>query len=161
PKNADIRTLSDEMKQELRPVIAKGIEKIFSNIFNVQIIPEDYAQADLDNSMICMGRLHQKDISINLRFFFDQQLLKPLLMQIYSPQFLADDAIYGDAACEIVNILASQVKAFLNGHGYKLSLDQPEMCAKPIMGQSEPVIDVRFSLNKDRFFLVDVTTNSA
>jgi hypothetical protein len=86
-------------------------------------------------------------------------LLKPLLMQLYSPQFLADQSVYADAACEIVNILASQVKAFLNGHGYKLVLDLPAVCEKPDMFQQEPVINVRFSLNSDQCFLVDVTTD--
>lgn len=150
--------LSEEMQSQLRPVIAKGVQKIFSNIFNVEIVPQDYNGRDLDNSLMCVGRLHQEGISINLRFFFDQQLLKPLLMQLYSPQFLADQAVYGDAACEIVNILASQVKAFLNGHGYKLALDLPVVCDKPDWRRQEPVIDVRFSLNSDQCFLVDVTT---
>jgi len=153
-------TLSDEIQTQLRPVIARGVQKIFSNIFNVEIIPQDYNGRDLDNSLMCVGRLHQEGMSFNLRFFFDQQLLKPLLMQLYSPQFLADQSVYGDAACEIVNILASQVKAFLNGHGYKLVLDLPVLCEKPEMRQQEPMIDVRFSLNSDQCFLVDVTTGS-
>jgi two-component system chemotaxis response regulator CheY len=149
--------LPEQIQKELRPVIARGMQKIFSNIFNVQIIPEGYVGDDLDNSMMCVGRLHQQGMTITLRFFFDQVLLKPLLRQLYSPQFLADDAVYADAACEIVNILASQVKAFLNGHGYSLSLDLPEVCTKPDLRSKEPVIDIRFSLNEEQHFLVDVT----
>lgn len=151
--------LSAEIQQELRPVIARGVQKIFSNIFNVEIIPEDYAGNDLENSMMCIGRLHQQGMTINLRFFFDQALLKPLLRQLYSPQFLADEGVYADAACEIVNIMASQVKAFLNGHGYNLSLDLPEVCTTPDLRSKEPVIDIRFSLNEEQHFLVDLTAS--
>lgn len=158
---APAKLLPEDIQAELRPVISRSVQKIFSNIFNVEIVPQDYNGRDLDNSLMCIGRLHQEGVTINLRFFFDQQLLKPLLMQLYSPQFLASQEVYSDAACEIVNILASQVKAFLNGHGYKLILDLPQMCDKPDLRQSEPVIDVRFSLNKDSCFLVDLTAATA
>lgn len=152
--------LSNELKTELKPVISRGLEKIFSNLFNVKIIPEDFNGPALNGSMVCVGRLFQDDITINLRFFFEQSLLRPLLMQLYAPQFIADEKVYADAACEIVNILASQVKAFLNNHGYQLSLDFPEMTENGHKNNESAVIDVLFSLNSESYFLVDVSANT-
>ncbi len=149
------------LSNKLRPVISKGIENIFSSLFNVQIVPENVVEQNMQGSMICVGKMHQKDICIFLRFFFDQELLKPLLMQIYSPKFLENPAVYQDAACEIVNILCSQVKAFLNEHGYDLTLDFPETYTeKRMKSRSDTLLNVRFSINEKKYFLVDVASGS-
>lgn len=153
--------IPQKLQQELKPFIAKGIENIFSEMFKVKIVTQDQEVPDDSKDLVCIGRLHQHNILIFLRFLFDQELLRPMLQQLYAPQFLKDPKIYEDAACEIVNILCSQIKAFLNGHGYNLQLDFPEMAARANKNrQADSIMDIRFSLNEDQFFLIDVSTDA-
>lgn len=158
-KTAPVTTLAPEtMVRELRPVISRGIKNIFSEMFATEIVPENQLSAADHKKLVCIGVLHQKDVSIALRFFFDEELLRPLLGNIYSPEFLNDPAIYEDAACEIVNILCAQVKAFLNNHGYSLVLDQPRMGIDNQQDKNvSSIMNVRFSINEDQCFLVDLS----
>jgi len=159
-KETASETIPAKLRDDLRPVVAKGIENIFSEIFKVKIVSDDVIAGN-DKDMVCIGRLHQNDFLIVLRFFFDQNLLRPLLMQLYSPRFLEDKAIYEDAACEIVNILCAQIKAFLNTHGYALKLDLPVMGFKNDGDYSEAasIMNIHFALNKEQDFLIDVSAD--
>ena len=138
---------SDTIKEELQPVIAKGLENIFSELFHVEILPDELQKPQGKKDMVCVGRLKQNDMSIVLRFFFNQSLLKPLLRQLYSTEFLENDEIYGDAACEIVNILCAQVKAFLNKKGYSLELGIPKAAQNDaVEDNEESSLNISFSL---------------
>lgn len=157
-KSSPRTNLPPEIDKQLKPIIAKGIESIFSTLFSVKILPVDYTPDQLSKAMICVGRLHQNDTQIQLRFFFDQALLKPLMMQLYAPEFLEDNKVYEDAACEIINILCAQVKFFMNNKGYNMVTDFPEMASKASFSKDDPALNVHFSLNDEKYFLVDVSS---
>lgn len=161
-KTGGTSSVPAKLRDELKPVVAKGMENIFSEIFKVRIVSDDALISGNDKDMVCIGRLHQKDFLIVLRFFFDQGLLKPLLRQLYSPQFLDDKKIYEDAACEIVNILCAQIKAFLNNHGYTLQLDLPVMGvqASSPSQEADSIMNIHFQLNEGEDFLVDISSDS-
>lgn len=157
PKNNNSH-LSQRLCDELNPIVKSGIQNIFSNLFNVDTIPDSKIGDAKDQSMICVGNLYQDEVSINIRFFFDKKLLEPLLKNVYSDEFLQDPSIYGDAACEIVNILCAQVKAFLNKQGYELQLGIPQIDKDSLNDEGkEALMNVYFSLNEEDYFLVDVS----
>lgn len=150
-----------KLRDDLKPVVAKGIENIFSEIFKVKIVSDSEVLSGRDKDMVCIGRMHQKDFLIVLRFYFDQELLRPLLMQLYSPKFLEDKSVYEDAACEIVNILCAQIKAFMNKHGFALKLDLPVMGMQPpALKDADSIMNIHFQLNEGEDFLVDVSTDA-
>jgi two-component system chemotaxis response regulator CheY len=152
---------SDTIKEELQPVIAKGLENIFSELFHVEILPDELQKPQGKKDMVCVGRLKQNDMSIVLRFFFNQSLLKPLLRQLYSTEFLENDEIFGDSACEIVNILCAQVKAFLNKKGYSLELGIPKAAQNDaVEDNEESSLNISFSLNESDNFMVDLNTQA-
>lgn len=155
-------TLAPEaLSRELKPVISKGMKNIFSEMFYTEIIPDNQISEADQKKMVCIGIMHQNNITIALRFFFDEDLLRPLLRQLYSPEHLKKRSVYEDAACEIVNILCAQVKSFLNEHGYSLEFDLPRMgtddqqCKTP-----DSIMNVRFSINEEQCFLVDLLTTT-
>lgn len=148
--------LPEEITKELEPIISKGMEDIFSVLFQVDVVPEDHPGLKEGSNLICLGRIFQDDIEICLRFFFSYDLLQPLLSNLYSPTYLDRDSVYEDAACEIVNILSAQVKAFLNQKGYDFDFSLPTLAKKADLSQEEPLMNVYFSLNASESFLVDL-----
>jgi hypothetical protein len=147
--------LPEQLCQELKPVMASGMEHIFSEMFNVRILTSGEIGKDGQAyTMSAIGHLYRDDIDLTLRFLFDEDLLRPLLSQFYSPEFLEKREVYEDAACEIVNILCNQVKAYLGRQGYHLVLNLPRM-ERPGSAQAiDPIMNIHFSLNSDRHFLV-------
>ena len=152
------KKLSDELCEELRPVMAAGLEKIFSEIFNVSILSlGELKSSPASYTFACIGRLRGNDIAITLRFLFDEDLLRPLLAQFYAPDFLKTREVYEDAAAEIVNILCNQVRSFLTSRGYQLELELPQAVRPDIEFGVDSLLNVHFSLNSDRHFMVDVS----
>lgn len=150
--------LSEAMRERLEPVISVGLRNIFSELFHVEIVASDFDDTQGAKDMVCVGNLYQDNMTLALRFFFNQKLLEPLLRQIYSSEFLEKDETFADAACEIVNILCAQVKAFLNKNGYDLEIGLPET-AKNNSGQgknADSYLNISFSLSEDDNFYVDL-----
>jgi CheY-like chemotaxis protein len=161
-KMPDAASPSVKLAAELKPVVAEGVGQIFSSMFNADITPSGPEfESDHAGDMICVGRLYQKDMDVTLRFAFDEGLLRPLLAQIYAPRYLQDKTVYADAACEIVNILCAQVKAFMNEKGHQLELSLPYMAGTGKAGDvpAGAILNVRFALNEDQHFLVDVAVD--
>lgn len=149
--------LLDTLSEDLRPVVTKGMKNIFSELFQLEIVPDSYIKKEDQQKMVCIGRLHQQGLTIALRFFFDHDLLKPILRQLYSPQYLENHDVYEDAACEIVNIICAQIKAFLNQHDYNVTLELPEIGPQDSKCSSaDSIMNIYFSVNQDQYFLVDV-----
>ena len=98
-------------------------------------------------------------MSISLRFFFTYELLHPLLLQFYSEKLLQDKLLYQDAACEIVNILCSKIKTFINQYGYQLDLDIPYILSTSKLNEddTDTAINVYFLLQNEIQFLVDIS----
>lgn len=153
------RQSAKELEQEIAPILTQGIENIFSELFDVDIISNESILTYAEKEMVAVGKLHEDDFEIVMRFVFDKALLIPLLRQFYSPQFLEKDETYIDAACEVVNILSCQVKAYLNERGYNLTMDLPEIGAQDHkVNSAHSVLNVRFCLNDADSFLIDVST---
>lgn len=146
-----------ELQKELGPVISKGMRNIFSELFQVSILENNNIEDHYKKQMVCIGRLYQEGVVIDLRFFFDKSLLRPLLENIYAPGFLDSDEVFADAAAEIVNILCSQIKAFMNKKGFTLEMDIPEMGVNEKKSEdSDAILNVCFSMSQDECFLVDL-----
>lgn len=151
--------ITREVSENLKPIVTSGMENIFSSMFHVEIISTDSFLSSKEKEFICIGKLYQKDIKIALRFIFTKNLLKPLLKNLYSDDFLEKQEVYEDAASEIVNILCNQVKKYLNDHGYSLDFERPEMdtqCEK--CNDFNSVMNVAFSYKNDDNFYVDLGT---
>lgn len=155
----DTCPITEEVCSQLKPVVMTEMKNIFSNLFNVKVIPDRDIESLGDRKMVCIGNLHQEGINIALRFVFGQDLLKPLLMQFYSNEYLDSDHVYEDTACEIVNILCNQVKSYLNSHGFQLEFNLPEMGLKGNDSESITVMNVAFSLKGNDHFYVDIQTD--
>lgn len=148
----------EEIKRELNPIISNGVRQIFSELFDVSIIPDEKVELYSENEMVALGRLYLEDFEMVVRFVFDKALLVPLLRQMYSPEFLEDNNVYADAACEIVNILCSQIKALLYKRGFEVNMDIPEIGPQGHkLNPSESVLNVRFKLNEGDGFLIDLS----
>lgn len=161
-KNAETlrhQKLFEQIKGDLNPVVTKGVKNIFSELFQVDIVETKTLGEHHKKQMVCVGRLSQPNFTVDIRFFFDHMLLKPLLSQIYSPEFLKNDEIYSDSAAEIVNILCAQVKAFMNKNGFDLNMDLPKMgMSSDDLDEKNASLNVCFSLNEQNFVMIDFET---
>lgn len=155
--NAENSGIPDEIRKKLGPVISKGVRNIFSELFQATILEQNEVQEYYQDQMVCIGRLEQNNITIDIRFFFDRELLHPLLLNIYSEDFLEENNVYEDAASEIVNILCGQIKAFMNSNGFELQMLPPRMGGADEAGKdSDAFLNVGFSLNQSDSFMVDL-----
>jgi two-component system chemotaxis response regulator CheY len=154
--------LPKEVIEELHPTINTLVKDIFSELFSVEIdIGKEVKLSDIDSGkhLICIGKIFQDNMSISLRFFFTYELLHPLLLQFYSEKLLQDKLLYQDAACEIVNILCSKIKTFINQYGYQLDLDIPYILSTSKLNEddTDTAINVYFLLQNEIQFLVDIS----
>ena len=149
--------LSEDLKKELQPILSKGIKAIFSDLFSVEISEYKITNTQIEKDLISIGRLHQEDMDLYVRFIFQKELLRPVLSQIYSPEFLENDAVFKDTAGEIVNILCGQIKCFLNNNGYNLAFDIPEVHSiDEAEKYDRSFLNLCFSLNEDSHFLLNL-----
>jgi two-component system chemotaxis response regulator CheY len=151
--------LFEKIKTDLNPIVSSGIKGIFSEIFQTELVETKELGEHHKKQMVCVGRLSQPDFTVDMRFFFDHMLLKPLLSQMYSPEFLKNENVYHDSACEIVNILCAQVKAFLNKNGFDLDMDIPKMgSTNEELNKNSASLNICFSLNEQNFVMIDLET---
>ncbi len=152
-------TIPENVRKELGPVIAKGVKNIFSELFQANILEQNEVHEIYNDQMVCIGRLQQNDMIIDIRFFFGRELLHPLLLNIYSEDFLKENNVYEDAASEIVNILCGQIKAFMNTNGFNLEMLSPRIGGADEAGKdSDAFLNVGFSLNQRDGFMIDMET---
>lgn len=157
--NIDNSRIPEKVRKELGPVISKGVKSIFSELFQANILEQSEVQEYYSDQMVCIGRLQQNDMIIDIRFFFDRELLHPLLCNIYAESFLKENDVYEDAASEIVNILCGQIKAFMNKNGFELQMMQPRIGGADDLGKdSDAFLNVGFSLNQSDCFVIDLET---
>lgn len=150
-------SIPKELRKDLEPILSSGVKKLFSELFCIEIINDDLVSAGESKDLTCIGRLYQNDLELLLRFVFQHQLLKALLSQMYSPEYLKDPKVYEDAAGEIVNMLCAQVKAFLNKNGYNLNMDIPKVNHDITPAQNNgSLINLSFSTNDSDGFYVDL-----
>lgn len=153
----DSLQIPEKVRRELGPVISKGVKSIFSELFQATILEQSEVQGYYKDQMVCIGRLQQNDIVIDIRFFFDRDLLHPLLCNIYAESFLQDNQVYEDAASEIVNILCGQIKAFMNQNGFDLKMMTPRIGGADDLGKgSDAFLNVGFSMNQADCFVIDM-----
>lgn len=151
----------ESLYEDLKPVVAEGMKTIFSELFHIEIIPENSAERQAEKHMVCVGLLKEANVTMVLRFFFDRILLKSLLHQIYAPEYLERDDTFQDAAAEIVNILCGQVKHFLNNKGFNFEFAADNLSVDLVEGDDDPILNIAFSLNQQQAFLIDLDVNQA
>lgn len=111
---------------ELKSNMKKAMECIFSELFDVEYIPESNLYEKLDNSFICSGTFKKRQSTVLMRTLFSKDVLDPLLQQIHSPDFLEEDENFDDAAKKLTGSLCKQAQSFLNKTGCDIEFGQPE-----------------------------------
>ena len=85
--------------------------------------PDNTVQSEKD--LVCQVKLVQDDLQFHIYFRFSHDLLQPIVSNFYPPEISGEPSSYEDAACEIANIVGCNLKAFLNGRGYRLEMRIP------------------------------------
>lgn len=78
-------------------------------------------------------------LNVGFSFHFDESLLAAIAEETYPEQArkIPMKLICEDMACAIANVVGSRVKAFLNGHGYDLSMNIPSPGADNDAGEDD------------------------
>lgn len=148
---------SEEIKEELQPIVVEGMKDIFSSMFKTNVVPDKVIKEKHKEDLICVAWLYQHNIKIALRFLYSKDLLRPLLLNFYTEDYLNKNSVYEDAASEIVNILSNQVKSFLNEKDFDLQMEQPKADAQcKICAKADSILNVAFTLQEDDHFYVEI-----
>jgi two-component system chemotaxis response regulator CheY len=149
--------LSNQDIEDLKDLVSKGVGRIFSDLFHVEMLPYptdgEQDPAKDSESVVSVGRFKKDDNHIVLRLVFSKGFLTPLLVDVYKKEISINGKEYKDAGKEIINILCGEVKAFL-GKGYM----DVEFCRPG--DDIEDVIDTR-ELNESSIINLVLTVNDS
>lgn len=120
------------MKEHVSDIVGKTVTGTFDTMFGREITNStsgEGAPPARNGGDICSHvRLTQgAALNVGFSFHFDESLLAAIAEETYPEQArkIPMKMICEDMACAIANVVGSRVKAFLNGHGYDLSMNIP------------------------------------
>lgn len=121
-----------DMKEYVSDIVGKAVTGTFDTMFGREIASgasgDGAPPAENGMNISSHVRLTQgAALNVGFSFHFDEGLLAAIAEETYPEQArkIPMKMICEDMACAIANVVGSRVKAFLNGHGYDLSMNIP------------------------------------
>jgi CheY-specific phosphatase CheX len=113
-------------KQQIAAIVRQMTEEVFNTMFSNPLMADDKSRfSEFKDVVISQVKLNHGPTDINFYFKFDMQLLLQIGMKMFSEEYLRDNPIYEDLACEVANIVCAKVKAYLNEEGYHTEMSFP------------------------------------
>jgi hypothetical protein len=111
---------------QISDIISGAVVETFTNMFGQDVIPNTREPLTApDNAVMACVKLHQGEESLDFCFKFDMRLLLLAASRVFKSEYLQNNPVHEDIACEIVNIVCAKVKAFLNERGYQTEMGFP------------------------------------
>jgi CheY-specific phosphatase CheX len=78
-----------------------------------------------NNIVLSCIKLIQGRTHVDFVFRFDMHLLLQAAALIFTPEYIENNPVHEDLACEIANIVCAKVKSSLNEEGYEIEMGFP------------------------------------
>lgn len=117
----------DAERAQISTVVSEGVIETFNSMFGQSITIGDLARKSTSEkgSVYASIKLHQANVDVEFCFRFDIGLLLQAAALIFTKEYLANNPVQNDIACEIANIVCSKVKAYLNEKGFETEMGFP------------------------------------
>ncbi|TAL38760.1 MAG: hypothetical protein EPN97_03395 [Alphaproteobacteria bacterium] len=126
-----------EAREDLSAVVRQAVEEAFNTMLQQPVLAGKRAPSqDFSEVVFVNVKLNHGPTTIDFSFKFDMQLLIQAAQQVFSAEYIKNNAIHEDIGCEIVNIVCHKVKAYLNEEGYFTEMGFPYV---PEPGERLPV----------------------
>ncbi len=107
-------------------VVAESVVETFTGMFGQEVsAAARKPPAAPDNVVMSCVKLLQGRSSLDFVFRFDMELLLMAAAGIFTPEYIKNNPVYEDLACEIANIVCAKVKTYLNDEGYETEMGFP------------------------------------
>lgn len=118
----------DAARAKISQVVEDSVVETFTSMFGQAVTAEGARKMLAEpgqNSVYSAVKLHQGDVHVEFCFHFDFNLLLQAAQLIFTQEYLANNPVHEDLACEIANIVCSKVKAYLNDTGFETEMGFP------------------------------------
>jgi CheY-specific phosphatase CheX len=116
-------------RNELAEVVSEAVVETFTRMFGQDLAAgaaRETAGMNLPNEVVLTYvKLSHNNEDFAFCFKFDTQLLLRAAEKIFSPEYIRDNSVIPDIACEIANIVGGKVKVFLKNEGYFTDMGFP------------------------------------
>lgn len=113
-------------KQQIAAIVRQMTEEVFKTMFSNPLMSDEKSKfSEFKDVVISQVKLNHGPTDINFYFRFDMQLLLQIGIKMFSQDYLRDNSVYEELACETANIVCAKVKAYLNEEGYHTEMSFP------------------------------------
>jgi CheY-specific phosphatase CheX len=113
-------------RQQVTDIVRQMTEEVFNTMFSRPLTTERKADfQDFHQVVVSQVKLNHGATDIDFYFKFDAQLLLQIAMKVFSEEYIRDNPISEDLACEVANIVCHKVKAYLNEEGFHTEMSFP------------------------------------
>jgi CheY-specific phosphatase CheX len=107
-------------------VVTESVVETFNSMFGQDVSAGTKRPPTApDNNVISCVKLLQGRSEVDFVFRFDMQLLLLAASGIFTQEYIRQNPVHQDLACEIANIVCAKVKTYLNDEGYDTEMGFP------------------------------------
>ena len=107
-------------------VVAESVVETFTGMFGQDVSTASRQPPSApDNVVLSCVKLLQGRSALDFVFRFDMQLLLQAASLIFTKEYIDQNPVHEDLACEIANIVCAKVKTYLNDEGYETEMGFP------------------------------------
>lgn len=117
-----------EAREDLSLVVRQAVEEAFNTMLQQAVLAGKRTpslEKDFNEVVLVSVKLNHGPTTIDFHFKFDMRLLMQAALLVFTPEYIAGNAIQEDIGCEVVNIVCHKVKAYLNEEGYFTEMGFP------------------------------------
>jgi hypothetical protein len=141
------------MKTDVSDVVARSVTNTFGVMFRRDVAPEGFGEGFVppSNGEICSSVRLWQDGKLDLDFYFvfNSDLLTAIVKESYPAETQDNVALAQDIACAVANIVVSNVKTYLNGRGFEMTMELPEAGKPQENGAAGQAAHLKFRCNSD------------
>jgi hypothetical protein len=147
--------MQEMTRKDVSEFVGQTVVDTFNVMFGDNVIDRAAMAMPINRSdanyILASVRLSQGDADVDFCFNFNRDLLLIILARIYSREVLSGDFVFEDLASEIVNIVCSKVKAYMNERGYDMKMDFPviEKSEHIFMKGNDNIVHLYFNYKAD------------
>lgn len=107
-------------------VVTMSVIETFNSMFGQDVSPGNRKPpVSPDNVVISCVKMLQGRSSLDFVFRFEMLLLLQAAAMIFTKEYIDQNPVHEDLACEIANIVCAKVKTYLNDEGYDTEMGFP------------------------------------
>lgn len=149
------------MKTDVSDVVARSVTNTFGVMFRREVAPEGAGKgfAEGTGQDICstVSLWQEGRLNVDFCFVFNRDLLSAIVGEAYPSEPQDNRALLcQDIACAVANIVVSNVKTYLNGRGFDMTMNFPEAGKAAANGSGDQVEHLKFSCDRHAGVLVNM-----